>query len=383
MVILVPNMKKSIKTDLLFNEFPLTNQKYIFDLVQKLNGENALDISITCNTKLTLDSSLKITKIPSYYYRKLYEKYIRLVNPKYKNLSYIEIKWLQNHINIIHIHHSYLINKVSNLLNFKKGNRPKIVLTLRGSDTYVKPWYYKAWKHYYKAYMPKMDALIVQSEHQKKYLKTVWKIEEQLIHVIPSSIKISTALPKKRLEDTIKIVSSFRMCWEKNIEGNIRVIRVLVDKGYNVKYDVFGYGQDLGQVYYLVDKFNLKNHINIKGKIDNSAYLEALKNYDFYLQLSIVESLSISVIEAQSKGIPAIVSDSSGILETIKPNESGFAVPYYDVGMAAEKIIDLVNNHSKYFEFSTEAIQHVNSKYTNDVESEKHLELYKKLVEKE
>lgn len=376
-------MKKRIKIDLLFNEFPLTNQMYIYDLLQKLNGENVLDLSVTCDTKLTLDSSLKIVKIPSYYYRKLYEKCIRLVNSKYKNLSYIEIKWLQNHTDIIHIHHSHLINKVGDILNLKKENRPKIVVTLRGSDTYIKPWYFKTWKHYYKDYFPEIDALIVQSEHQKNYLITIWEVDEQIIHVIPSSIKASISLPEKRLEDTIKIVSSFRMCWEKNIEGNIRVIRVLVDKGYNVRYDIYGYGQDLGQVYYLIDKFNLKSYINVKGKVANSQYLEALKNYDFYLQLSIVESLSISVIEAQSKGIPAIVSDSSGILETIKPNESGFAVPYYNVEMAAEKIIDLINNQTKYFEFSTEAIQHVNSKYTNDIESEKHLELYEKLVEKE
>jgi|GEM_PF-1025575 len=376
-------MKKRIKIDLLFNEFPLTNQMYIYDLLQKLNGENVLDLSVTCDTKLTLDSSLKIVKIPSYYYRKLYEKCIRLVNSNYKNLSYIEIKWLQNHTDIIHIHHSHLINKVGDILNLKKENRPKIVVTLRGSDTYIKPWYFKTWKHYYKDYFPEIDALIVQSEHQKNYLITIWEVDEQIIHVIPSSIKASISLPEKRLEDTIKIVSSFRMCWEKNIEGNIRVIRVLVDKGYNVRYDIYGYGQDLGQVYYLIDKFNLKSYINVKGKVANSQYLEALKNYDFYLQLSIVESLSISVIEAQSKGIPAIVSDSSGILETIKPNESGFAVPYYNVEMAAEKIIDLINNQTKYFEFSTEAIQHVNSKYTNDIESEKHLELYEKLVEKE
>jgi glycosyltransferase involved in cell wall biosynthesis len=171
------------------------------------------------------------------------------------------------------------------------------------------------------------------------------------------------------------------MCWEKNIDGNIRVIKCLVNKGYDIEYDIYGFGPDLGQVYYLIDKYNLSKHIFVKGKVENDTYLKKLHEYDFYLQLSVLESLSISVIEAQSKGVPAIVSDSSGIIETIIPEVTGFALPYFNSELASEKIIDLVNNESKYQEFSIAAIQHVNSKFIDEIEVKKHIELYKKIIE--
>lgn len=370
--------KEKIRINLLFEQFLLPNQIYISDMVRELSMDKRLDINIFA-LKKSLASNLKISFFPNYYFRRVYERGYALLNNSYRNLSYIEINSLKNNVDIIHVHHSFLFKHVKNILDINKANRPKVVITLRGSDTYVKPWYDKRWQNFYKEYGNKVDAFILQSNHQKKYLKQ-WGVNSDRMYKISSSIREFESKGKQIKSDKIRILSSFRMSWEKNIDGNIRVIRTLLDKGLNVYYDIYGYGHDIGQLYYLIDYHNLQNNVNIMGKVDNRTYKENLKNYDFYLQLSLSESLSISAIEAQAHGIPCIISNAGGMPETIINEESGFTLDYFDIEKAADKIIDLANNNEKYFSFSSAAINHVKNSFVNAIEVQKHLELYKSLL---
>ena len=94
----------------------------------------------------------------------------------------------------------------------------------------------------------------------------------------------STAQPKYPNEKILKIASAFRMTWEKNIEGSVRFAKLLNEANVNFQYDIYGSGNDLGQLCYLVDKYNLKDKVNILGNIDNKLLKQKLVDYDFFLQ---------------------------------------------------------------------------------------------------
>ena len=80
-------------------------------------------------------------KIPLKRHRKLFDLF--LSKTKYKNtINYIWLK--KNPIDILHLQYSWLFPHIIPLLNFK--NRPKIVITLRGSDTYCRPFIDKKWR---------------------------------------------------------------------------------------------------------------------------------------------------------------------------------------------------------------------------------------------
>ena len=318
--------------------------------------------------------------MPSYYFRRILERWYVFLNRNKLKLNYAEIKYLKNKVDVVHIQHSFLFPKVLGLLNMPKELRPKIVITLRGADTYVKPWVNKKWSDFYKNFGNTVDSFIVMSQNQKAYLQK-WGVEKERIQIVPISFgSFSYAEPRYPNSKVIKIISAFRMCWEKNIDANIRIVKKLVDRGYHVQYDIFGDGQDLGQAYYLIDKFNLDKSIKCHGKIENKEFKELLPNYDFYLQLSLSESAGVSVIEAQSKGVPVIVSDSDGLPEMVVDNKTGFVLPYYDVIGASNKIISLFNDEEKYFKFSKKAIEFVNSKFSVERETASLLDLYNNLI---
>jgi glycosyltransferase involved in cell wall biosynthesis len=322
----------------------------------------------------------KVSIIPSYYRRKLKEKFYALTHLNKPRLNYAEIIWMHRKMDIIHVQHSFLFPKVLGLLEMPRANRPKIVITLRGGDTYVKPWIHDKWRVFYKDFSNKVDAFVVMSLHQKHYLQQ-WGIHDERIHVIPISFgQTFNIKPKFPNDKVLKIVSAFRLCWEKNIDGNLRVIKLLKEGGLPIQYDIYGDGPDLGQFYYLVDKYDLKDCVVCHGKIDNSALKLGLKNYDIYLQLSHSESFGVAVVEAQSLGIPAIVSNSGGLPEAILPDKSGFCIDPFDAERAASIIENLWTNKETYIQFSEQAITYSHKKFNIDIETERLTSLYNRLI---
>lgn len=367
--------KDNIKLVYLFEPYPIFYQPYIQHVVRRINALKNIDFSIKAFVKNgEIDPNVEI--FPSYFKRRLYK--LCSFKPSYKrHLSYPELRLFD--YDIIHVQHSFLALKLQGLLKVDPLKRPKIVVTLRGSDTYVKPWKSKKWQQFYKNNSSLVDAFIVMSSHQKAYVEK-WGISPDRIHVIPISFGEPFQIsPKNPNKDIIKIVSVFRMCWEKNIDGNLRVIKHLKENGHKVQYDMFGDGSDREQALFLVDKYALNEVVTIHGRVPNEILSKQLHEYDFYLQLSHSESLGMSVIEAQANGIPAVVSNAGGLPEIVEHNKTGFVVDSFAVENAANYMIQLSKSKEDYFRSSEAAIQRAQSNFNIDLEMEKLMALYKSL----
>ena len=107
-----------------------------------------------------------------------------------------------------------------------------------------------------------------------------------------------------------------------------------------------------------------------------------LHKFDFYLQLSHSESLSTSIIEAQSKGLPVIVSNSDGMPEALINGKTGISLDPSDIESAADFMHNLWLNGNEYNSYSQEAVKFVNSKFTISIEVEKLKNLYLNLTKK-
>lgn len=362
-----------------FESYPLFYQPYIPPVIDKLQEVKGMDVqTIAFRGKKGKKEDVDI--LPEYKRGKIIAKIWGSINRNYNNLNYFEIKSLREKVAIIHIQHSFLFPKIINLLKFPKEKRPRIIITLRGGDTYIKPWINIKWEEFYKKYGEKIDAFIVMSENQKSYLSR-WGVPLENIHVIPISFGNRFKVePKSPNKDKLKLVSIFRMRWEKNIADTLRFVRELQDRNIPVEYDIFGDGPDLGQVYYLRDKLKLKDIVSIHGKISNDKLKSKLDTYDFVLQLSFSESLGMSVIEGQSYGIPAIVSKNGGLPEIINDTKNGIHVNLDDFESSLNEVISVWKNPKKYHDMSKNAIVNSHQKFSLENEIDALHKLYTKLI---
>lgn len=349
---------------------PATYQAYLLNLLEEL--KKIIDIKVlTYKKDNRADYTIKSYGLKDRIQRLAFKTKIS------KNAS-LDIKVMKNY-DIIHIQHSYLFSKLFPL--FKKNkNKPKMVITLRGGDTYMKPWQSKTWREFYKINSHFIDAFITMSHHQKEHL-TKWGIDNNKIHVIPISFgNKNNALPKYPNTEILKLVSVYRMCWEKNIEGTIRVAKGLKEKNIPFMFDIYGDGNDLSQLYYLIDKFKLSNEINVMGKVENVVIKERLRDYDFLLQLSISEALPTTVLEAQSEGLPCIVSNSDGLPEAVINKKTAIVSDYNNYEYFINEIISLWKDNVRYYSYSLESIKNSNHKFSTDIEIKKLMNLYKGLM---
>jgi len=108
---------------------------------------------------------------------------------------------------------------------------------------------------------------------------------------------------------------------------------------------------------------SLKNHLLVEIKkrgLSNNVFIKAPSNdlndlYSrtlIYFQPSIVESQGISVITAQSLGIPCVVTNVGGLPEMIINGKTGYVADCKNFSQMASSIISLINNHKKYEQLS-------------------------------
>lgn len=170
--------------------------------------------------------------------------------------------------------------------------------------------------------------IICVSEYDKQIgIKALPMYQDKMITIHNGISDISEEYRKTEFsKDELKIVMISRFCKQKDPYTLIFAVHELVKEGYNIKLDLYGYGQELDKVLNCIKNQNDDN-IQYKGQI--SDVIPILKNYDVYALISNWEGLPIGIIEAMRAELPILVSDVGGNRECIKDN--GYLVKRQDI----------------------------------------------------
>ncbi|WP_025039260.1 glycosyltransferase [Geobacillus sp. FW23] len=123
------------------------------------------------------------------------------------------------------------------------------------------------------------------------------------------------------------------------------------------KLDIYGDGPEKESLQTLIDVLNMKNVIHLKGT--TSKPQEVLSSSSFFVLASEAEGLPMSLIEAQSCGLPCISTDCApGIREIINEYEDGLIAPVGDVDVLARHIRRLAKNEQLFYSYSQNAYRH-------------------------
>ena len=102
----------------------------------------------------------------------------------------------------------------------------------------------------------------------------------------------------------------------KGQEYVIKAMSMLKKYGYSIKYILIG-GGDQNRLKKIAKNCNLASDVIFTGAIEHSQIFELLDKVDIYIQPSLQEGLPRAMIEALSRGLPAIGFRTAGIPELI------------------------------------------------------------------
>lgn len=102
----------------------------------------------------------------------------------------------------------------------------------------------------------------------------------------------------------------------KGQQNVIKVLKVLINEGYDVDYYLFGAGSNT-RLLKLAQRFNIENNVHFMGCIPHNELLEYLKTIDIYIQPSFSEGLPRALIEAMNAGCFCIGTKVGGIPELL------------------------------------------------------------------
>ena len=205
-------------------------------------------------------------------------------------------------------------------------------------------------------------------------------VRNEFIHKIHNGINIKSIRINKFRKDKTFIVAS-RLEEVKLCDQIINVFSK-IPENLNVKLIILGDGSQRATLEKLTSELNQAHRIIFKGIIkDINDVNNYLINADFFLSASDTEGMSNSLIESMALGVPAIVSNVSGVDEIVRDNQNGFIFEAGNREVFYNKIINAIKySEEDYIKMSRAASQHILENFSIELTSKKHIELYKSLI---
>ena len=133
----------------------------------------------------------------------------------------------------------------------------------------------------------------------------------------------------------------------------IRALPRVLERFPDVHYVMLGQPFRRPQFAELAAALRVTDRVHFLGAVSPSTVVQALNAADLFVMASQhtpngdFEGFGIAVVEAALCGRPAVVSDNSGVAESIEPGETGLVAAVSDPDSLAERILELLADRAR------------------------------------
>ncbi|MGC9357942.1 MAG: glycosyltransferase family 4 protein [Anaerolineae bacterium] len=168
------------------------------------------------------------------------------------------------------------------------------------------------------------------------------------VSIIRNGIDCATYRPPTRersddRESTLVFVG--RIVKQKGLSYLIRglpELRRRVSKSF--KLNIVGDGPLRPELESLVAELGVGDCVNFVGWVSQEEVRRYLHEADIFVLPSLMEGLSIALLQAMASGLPLVTSDAVGNRDVVHHDENGFVVPARDVGALIAALAVLVDD---------------------------------------
>ncbi|KKW29932.1 MAG: hypothetical protein A3K06_00980 [Candidatus Doudnabacteria bacterium RIFCSPHIGHO2_01_52_17] len=262
----------------------------------------------------------------------------------------------------------------------------KVFITIHGTDVLAKSG--SGLVKWAKGFtMRRSDRILPNSRSTMKLAAEDYQIDDQIFFVIyPGVTQLSEQKPSVDIrrrygltDQDFVVLTVGQLIKRKGTDDLIRAIKGLDDE--TIKLLVVGEGPEKQNLQNLVRELGLASRVVFAGSVEGvedfyeTAQVFALPA-KYLAEQGDIEGLGIAFLEAQYFGKPVIGTDSGGIPETFRANETGFLVGEGDIAAIAERIKHLRHNPQIYERMSNAAKTFVRQEFPWTKSVRQHLNIY-------
>ncbi|MFW6133965.1 MAG: glycosyltransferase [Elusimicrobiota bacterium] len=128
-------------------------------------------------------------------------------------------------------------------------------------------------------------------------------------------------------------------------------------------------------------KEDLSSNAEIVGRVEGEELKRFYDNIDLILILSREESFPRVILEAASRGVPAVSADVGGISEFISEGETGYLFPPQDIKEAVKKLNDYFNKDDISKKIIAENVLNKSRQFSKEYMIEKMIKVYEEQLQ--
>lgn len=350
------------------------------NLYDRQNEDN-LDISVYVPIyKSDLDFTLKFgeyTTITRNYGK--YDRFFFKVKHK-KIFNDVSKKYLINEYNIVHAHSLFSNGYVALMLK-RSFNKPYVV-AIRNTDVNI---FFKYMIHLKKIgieIVKEAEKVIFLSEAYRNLVLDRYVPQNNRQEVLNKSVIIPNGVDgfwlnnkgtSKGLinENEIRLLYVGVVDKNKNLLTTINAIKLLLQKGYKVRFTVVGKIMDYG----IFKRIICHNYVCYHEPIPKEELLHIYRNNDIFVMPSKTETFGLVYPEAMSQGLPVIYTKGQGFDEQFDEGIIGYHVNSSSSHEITYRIIDIIE---RYNEISENCIK-LCSKFNWDLINREYNDIYREI----
>jgi glycosyltransferase involved in cell wall biosynthesis len=160
----------------------------------------------------------------------------------------------------------------------------------------------------------------------------------------------------------------------KNLPLMLTAFRVALDHSSDLRLWIVGDGIERPALEKLSHELNISEQVTFWGQqMDVAPFLSAS---DAFIMSSKSEGLPMSLLQALSLGLPAIVTDVGGMPEVVRKTDSGYVVPPSRPDEMAKAILEMAGAHVERQKFSINAKAGFYSQFVLQIMTDAYMKLY-------
>jgi len=231
---------------------------------------------------------------------------------------------------------------VGRWLKRKYGGRIKLFFSSHGTDVRLLTRF-AFLMTYLKATLLKSDGWTVVSSFLKKLIVDKYPKLESKIIIAPMPNDEQHFCPNENIkkEDNLLVAVS-RFTVQKRLDYLIKAIDILNKKNTAVRLEIYGTGPERENLKNLIEESNLSEVVRLKEPVNRELLKTVYNRASMIILNSYNEGFGLVLTEAMLCRTAVIGSDSGGISDIIKHEQTGLLVPQDNAEELAKTILRLV-----------------------------------------